>query len=138
MHGSLGTEQDVPGHLVCLLYSALVCPFWRAPAARFGKDSDYHGDGKRGSGPSIMGFWDYGVLVDPGVLTGDLGGRNPFALLYRDFEREIVFRNPLADLPQRYDEDRKRCGGRYVANKRRHYARSSGGIRGWTRKHGRS
>lgn len=32
-------ELDVPGHLVCMLYSALVCPYWRTQRGRLGRVS---------------------------------------------------------------------------------------------------
>jgi hypothetical protein len=132
-HEEIGSKQliselDVPGHLVCMLYSALVCPFWRSPGGRLGKDNAYKADGKRGAEPSIMGFGDYAVLVDPmRPIGGDVSQQ--FTLVYRDYDSEIVFRDPLADLSARYDEERKRCGGRYVTRKRRHYAPVFGGAR---------
>jgi len=115
-------------HLVCMLYSALVCPFWRSPGGRLGKDNAYKADGKRGVEPSIMGFGDYAVLVDPmRPIGGDVSQQ--FTLVYRDYDSEIVFRDPLAELSGRYDEERKRCGGRFVSKKRRHYAPVFGGAR---------
>lgn len=118
-------ELDVPGHLVCMLYSALVCPFWRSPGGRLDKDTIRWGEGKRGAEPSIMGFEDYAVLIHPSLPLE----AQPFTLMYRKYECEIVFRDPLADLADRYEQERRRCGGRYVSKKRRHYAPAFGGAK---------
>lgn len=117
---------DVPGHLVCMLYSALVCPFWRTPSARLGKESMYQPGAKRGDSPAIMGYADYALLIDP---RRPLGGPNSqtFPLVYRGLWREIAFSDPLCDLADAYETERLRCGGRYVKPKRRHYAPQFGG-----------
>ncbi len=123
MRGGEISALDVPGHLVCMLYSALVCPFWRSAGGRLGKDNAYQPNGKRGVEPSIMGFSDYAVVVDPSQPLAT----QSFMLLYRDFETEIAFNNPLTDLASQYEQERRRCGGRYVGKKRRHYAPQFGG-----------
>jgi hypothetical protein len=91
-----------------MLCSALVCPFSRSPGGRLDKGTIRWGEGKRGDEPSIMGFEDYAVLVHPSLPLE----AQPFTLMYREYAGEIVFRDPLADLAHRYEEERKRCGGR--------------------------
>lgn len=41
MQEGSSTFDDPPGHLICMLYSALVCPFWRTPGGRLGQDLVY-------------------------------------------------------------------------------------------------
>lgn len=128
MQQGSSTFDDPPGHLVCMLYSALVCPFWRSPGGRLGQDSVYDPGGRRGETPSILGFGDYALLLNPskpfaaGRATGN-------SLLLKDYEEEIVFHDPLTDLAQRYERERQRVGGRYVTGKQRHYAPQFGGAK---------
>lgn len=118
------TDNDVPGHLVCMLYSTLVCPFWRTPGGRLGRDSMFQPGAARGDQPAIMGFQDYGLLIDP---TKELGGmNNGVHVLLEDYVDEIVFRDP-AELAAHYDQLRQEVGGRYIAHRRRHYAPVFGG-----------
>lgn len=119
-------ELDVPGHLVCMLYSALVCPFWRSPGGRLDPGVARFSDGRRGDEPSIMGFGDYSVIVDK-TRPFDGPASQEFTQIYQDYDREIVFRDPLTDLGDRYEEERRRCGKRYVEKKRRHYGPDFGG-----------
>lgn len=119
-------ELDVPGHLVCMLYSALVCPFWRSPGGRLDPGVARFSDGRRGYEPSIMGFGDYSVIVDK-TRPFDGPASQEFTQIYQDYDREIAFRDPLPDLADRYEEERRRCGKRYVEKKRRHYGPDFGG-----------
>jgi len=119
------TDNDIPGHLVCMLYSALVCPFWRTPGGRLGRDSMFQPGAARGAAPAIMGFNDYGLLIDPSKQLG--GVDNGVHVYLEDFAGEIVFSDPLADLADPYDALRQQVGGRYIRHRRRHYAPTFGG-----------
>ena len=126
--GSGVDEEQAPGHLSCMLYSALVCPYWRTGGARLGKESTVAPGAARGAEPAVMGFCDVGLLVDPaGDMIGLTGPKPVFA--YIEYEEEIAFTDPLTDLPERYKVERAAAGGRYIGQKQRHYAPGNGGIR---------
>lgn len=117
------TFRDPPGHLSCMLYSALVCPYWRTEGSRLSKDSDYTPGGRRGEVASILGFQTYALLMEQQPREG----RREHYLFYERYEREITFRLPETDLMSAYEAERKACGGRYVERRRRHYAPQFGG-----------
>lgn len=75
-----------------------------------------------------MGFWDYALLLDPSkpFVAGRATG-NP--LLLTHYEDEIVFQDPLTELAELYDRERRRVGGRYVTGKQRHYVPIFGGTK---------
>lgn len=123
MHNSI-TDNDVPGHLVCMLYSALVCPFWRTPGGRLGRDTMFTPGAKRGDQPALMSFVDYGLLLDPDLPVGTPEGTTVGLERYTG---EIVFRDPLLDLLALYERERRETGGRYMERRRRHYAPVFGG-----------
>lgn len=75
-----------------------------------------------------MGFADYSVIVDEVRPIVGSGGQE-FTLIYDGYLREIEFSDPLAELAQIYEQERARCGKRYVQKKRRHYAPTFGGNR---------
>jgi hypothetical protein len=118
-------DNDIPGHLVCMLYSALVCPFWRSAGGKLSKDTMFTPGSSRGQQPAIIGFRDYGFLIDPTKpLAGP--GVQSFGTLLKDYEGEILFDDP-GELADRYHQLRQSVGGRYVTTKRRHYAPVFGG-----------
>jgi hypothetical protein len=118
-------DNDIPGHLVCMLYSALICPFWRSAGGKLSKDTMFTPGASRGQEPAILGFRNYGFLIDP---TKHLAGPHvqSFGTLLEEYEGEILFDDPSA-LTQQYDQLRRAIGGRYVTTKRRHYAPDFGG-----------
>lgn len=126
------TDFDVPGHLVCMLYSALVCPYWRTPGGRLGRDTMFTPGAARGAEPSIMSFQDYGALIARGREIGGPTGQPAFFML-KGYAGELRFEDPLAELQARYDAERTRVGGRYVTGKRWHYAPQFGGRKRLTR-----
>lgn len=129
MRDGAGSHQDVPGHLLCMLYSALVCPFWRTPVSRYGKDTTTTTPGSsRGEQATILGYGDYALVLDLERPYGGPSGKQG-TLLYKDYREEILFRDPLVDLADRYEQERVRVGGRYVKGKRRHYAPIFGGTK---------
>lgn len=119
------TDNDVPGHFVCMLYSALVCPFWRTENARLGRDSMFTPGARRGEEPALMGFESYAILIDP---TRPFGGDDsqPLPIVLDGYVGELAFRDPQ-ELADRYERERVNCGGRYARGKRRHYAPAFGG-----------
>lgn len=52
-----------PGHLSCMLYSALVCPHLRGPTARLAKGSEVNPGAKRGDRAALLGFEDFNLLL---------------------------------------------------------------------------
>lgn len=121
-------DNDVPGHLVCMLYSALVCPYWRSEGGRLGHDTMFTPGLARGSDPAIMGFQDYGVVLDP---TRPIGGPDTqnVQIWLEDYVDEIRFSDPLKDLKPRYDTERLAVGGRYASGKRWHFGPDFGGTK---------
>ncbi|SDN51691.1 hypothetical protein SAMN05660199_00178 [Klenkia soli] len=122
------SELDIFGHRICMLYSAMVCPFWRSSRSKFGKDSAFHGDGKRGPTPSLMGFRDYAVLVD---ATQPVAGptAQQFVFVCRQLVEDTVFDDPFEAFADQYDRDRKATGGSLIRGRRRHYAPELGGVK---------
>lgn len=118
------TDNDAPGHLICMLDSALVCPFWRTPGGRLGRDSMVQPGASRGDEPAILGFNRYGLLIDPGLPINSMENK----VVLEGYVEEITFSDPLSDLAAMYDRERKLVGGRDVGRRRVHYAPQFGGL----------
>lgn len=107
-----------------MLYSALVCPYWRLPGSRLSRANTYVPGGRRGEAPAIPAFETYGVLMDTSQPLGAPGGD---VIALERLVDELPFTDPWLELAERYDTERKRVGGRYVGRRRRHYAPQFGG-----------
>ncbi len=88
-------EEGVPGHLSCMLYSAQVCPYWRTPQARLGKESLRQPGAPRGGVAALMGHRDFDLLIDV-TVPPEIAN-----FLYRDLTFDIRFRDP-SELAERY------------------------------------
>lgn len=83
-------DLDTPGHLVCMLYSALVCPYWRTAKARLSSGSMFTPGQARGPVAAIMGFADFAILIDPQQpVGGGEASQNLFTML-RSYDTEVV------------------------------------------------
>lgn len=94
-------EPANPGHLVCMLYSSQVCPYWSRSGARLGKDSLVAPGARRGSLVALMGFSDYELLLPVGVPITSA------AFIYVELTEDIRFREP-AELADMYEAERVR------------------------------
>lgn len=91
-------ETTNPGHLVCMLYAAQVCPFLRSSGARLGKDSTTSPGARRGTLPALLGYEDYQLLL-PENRPID---RPEF--LYRRLVGDVRYRK-AEDLAERYTDE---------------------------------
>jgi hypothetical protein len=103
-----------------MLYSTLVCPFWRTPHSRIGKDSLRAPGAKRGTRPAVLGYSAINLLVEPGrdLLRTE---PPPFRFLYVDRLEDVRFTDPWEDLFNRYQESLERDAGTVSVRSRRYY-----------------
>lgn len=59
----VANDPDVPMHLSCVLYSALVCPYLRERTSRLGPENTINPGRRRGSLAAVLGFEDFGLMV---------------------------------------------------------------------------
>lgn len=113
-------ELGAPRHESCMLYSTLVCPFWRTPQSRLGKDSLRAPGAKRGTRPAVLGYNDINLLVEPGrdLLRTE---PPPFRFLYVGRIADVRFTNPHEDLVNRYHQALDRDARAVDAKSRRFY-----------------
>ena len=117
-HG-LVDDLTALGHLSCMLYSVLVCPHWRTPGARLGRDTDFTPGVARGARPSVFGFNGSMLMLDPQDVLRQLRGEsNPLTVVHWGLVEEIPFGEP-AEIEDRYvaacaaDGDRSTGGRRF-------------------------
>lgn len=110
--GNYEEATEVPGHLVCMLYAAIVCPAWRAP-------TDF-----RGKRPLLLGFADYGYIRSELDTEFTRGHAEP-RWVYRPPPAGVhggEFENPQIDLFARYEAESASANDSYLARgERRHY-----------------
>lgn len=95
-------ELANPGHLLWMLYSSQICPFWSRAEARLGKESELAPGAKRGTRAALLGFDNHYLLLP---LNTDIHSAE---LLYRHLIDDIPFKSP-AELARRL---RQLAGGR--------------------------
>lgn len=91
-------ELANPGHLLCMLYSSQICPFWSRAEARLGKESELAPGAKRGTRAALLGFDNHYLLLP---LNTDIHSAQ---FLYRHLTDDIPFKSP-AELADRYAEE---------------------------------
>lgn len=62
----LANDRDVPMHLSCVLYSAMVCPYLREKTSRLGGENTINPGRRRGGMAAVLGFEDFGLMVYAG------------------------------------------------------------------------
>jgi hypothetical protein len=107
IQGELVDDLSAPGHESCMVYSMLVCPYWRSAGARLGKDSSRGPSAPRGTRPAVLGYQDVCLAVEAGK---DLLNTAPpaFKFLYRGPVADVPFRTPAEDLAARYEDSLQR------------------------------
>jgi hypothetical protein len=91
-------ELANPGHLLCMLYSSQICPFWSRAEARLGKESEIAHRAKRGTRAALLGFDNHYLLLP---LNTDIHSAQ---FLYRHLTDDIPFKSP-SELADRYAEE---------------------------------
>jgi hypothetical protein len=107
-----------PGHLSCMLYSALVCPFWRTEGARMGPLTRRTGM-TRGSIATVVGFYRFGILAR--TATAPLTDGRNVAFVAAGYFGAHDFTRPT-ELLDLYDRELAQVGDRYLGSQRHHYA----------------
>ncbi|NMM92530.1 hypothetical protein B2J88_51305 [Rhodococcus sp. SRB_17] len=59
----LANDPDVPMHLSCVLYSAIVCPYLREKTSRLSPENTINPGRRRGGMAAVLGFEDFGLMV---------------------------------------------------------------------------
>jgi hypothetical protein len=92
-------DQGMAGHESCMIYSILVCPYWKTANARLGKDHALAPSARRGTRPALQGFADVMVMFR---YDGQLHGQHGLdaTVLYRDLVDDTPFREPDELLPR--------------------------------------
>jgi len=90
-------EVANPGHLLCMLYSSQICPFWSRPEARLGTDSLLAPGARRGALVALLGFDNYQLLLPLGSNVQSA------RFLYLNLIEDIPFRSPV-ELTPRYTQ----------------------------------
>lgn len=117
-------ELGMAGHLSCMLYSAMVCPFWRTPSSRLSKSSTIEPGAKRGSRPAVQGFSSISLLLP---AQGNIfGAEGPdISFLYHTLVDDIPFREPTELLPRYLELMVSESADILSGNRRSYWAGSS-------------
>lgn len=99
--GDFTDDLSAPGHESCMLYSTLVCPFWRTPQSRLGKESLRAPGAKRGTKPAMLGYEEAYFLVQPrkNLLTTVPPA---FRFLYAGRQSDVRFTDAATELGALY------------------------------------
>jgi len=122
------SERMYGGHKSCMLYSALVCPYWATENARLTKDSQWAPGAKRGKQCALIGVTNVDILFDS-------SGRLELAetmFLYTEPGVVIRFSEPETELLPIYEQAIRDEKARSL-NKRVYFGPDHGGERRLTR-----
>lgn len=109
LDGDHTDDVGVPGHESCMLYSTLVCPFWRMPQSRLSKESLRAPGATRGTKPSLLAYRHMFFLAEDGkdVVTATPPA---FRFLYAAREADLRFTDARDELMDRYSDALNRDG----------------------------